>query len=126
MGRADEWLVGHAGERLARRTADRAPSIAALRSGDSKALLLFTILWLYTRRPRPRYTPSGLFLLCYSLARITVEFVRVPDVQLGYLADGWLTMGQLLSLPMLLAGILLLMLARRPAAAFRQLQVRQR
>jgi phosphatidylglycerol---prolipoprotein diacylglyceryl transferase len=78
-----------------------------------EGLLLFAILWLYTRRPRWRYLPSALFLLCYSLARITVEFVRVPDVQLGYLAGGWLTMGQVLSFPMLLAGIVLLVLARR-------------
>jgi phosphatidylglycerol:prolipoprotein diacylglycerol transferase len=75
--------------------------------------LLFTILWLYTRQPRPRYMPAALFILCYSLARITVEFVRVPDVQLGYLAGGWLTMGQLLSLPMLIGGIVLMVLARR-------------
>ncbi|MDE2251895.1 MAG: prolipoprotein diacylglyceryl transferase [Gammaproteobacteria bacterium] len=87
-----------------------------------EGLLLFTILWLYTRRPRWRYMPSALFLLCYSLARISMEFVRVPDVQLGYLAGGWLTMGQLLSFPMLLAGAVLLVLARRwrqPSGNFR-------
>ena len=48
-----------------------------------------------------------------ALARISVEFVRVPDVQLGYFAGDWLTMGQILSFPMLLAGIALLVLARR-------------
>jgi len=78
-----------------------------------EGLLLFAILWIYTRRPRWRYAPSALFLLCYSIARITVEFVRVPDAQLGYLAFDWLTMGQLLSLPMLLAGVLLWVLAHR-------------
>jgi len=78
-----------------------------------EGLALFTILWLYTRRPRPRYAPSGLFLLCYAIARIAVEFVREPDVGIGYLAFGWLTMGQLLSVPMLLAGILLLWFAHR-------------
>ena len=56
---------------------------------------------------------GGLFLVCYSAARIAVEFVREPDVGIGYLAFGWLTMGQLLSLPMLLAGIALLWLAYR-------------
>jgi phosphatidylglycerol:prolipoprotein diacylglycerol transferase len=70
-----------------------------------EGIVLFTILWLYTRRPRPRYAPAALFLICYSLARIAVEFVREPDVQIGYLAAGWFTMGQLLSLPMLLLGI---------------------
>ena len=78
-----------------------------------EGLLLFAIVWVYTRKPRLRYMPAALFLLCYSLARISVEFVRVPDVQLGYLAGGWLTMGQLLSLPMLLAGVMLLVLAQR-------------
>jgi phosphatidylglycerol:prolipoprotein diacylglycerol transferase len=78
-----------------------------------EGLVLFTIMWVYTSRPRPRYAPSGLFLICYSLARITVEFVREPDVQIGYLIGDWFTMGQLLSLPMLLLGIILMMIAHR-------------
>ena len=58
------------------------------------------------------------FLFFYGLFRFAVEFVRVPDAHLGYLAGGWLTMGQVLSMPMILVGILLLILAyRRPAAA---------
>jgi phosphatidylglycerol:prolipoprotein diacylglycerol transferase len=72
-----------------------------------EGVVLFTILWLYTRRPRPRYAPSALFLICYSLARMAVEFVREPDAQIGYLAFGWLTMGQLLSLPMLVLGLVM-------------------
>jgi phosphatidylglycerol:prolipoprotein diacylglycerol transferase len=75
--------------------------------------VLFIILWLYSSRPRPRYAPSGLFLICYSVARIAVEFVREPDVQIGYLAGGWFTMGQLLSLPMLILGIAMLLTAYR-------------
>jgi len=73
-----------------------------------EGLVLFSILWIFTSRPRPRYAPAGLFLTCYAMARIGVEFVREPDVGIGYLAFGWLTMGQLLSLPMLVAGIALL------------------
>jgi phosphatidylglycerol:prolipoprotein diacylglycerol transferase len=87
-----------------------------------EGLLLFTILWLYTRKPRPRCLPSALFLVCYASARILVEFVRLPDAQLGYLAGGWLTMGQLLSLPMLLVGLLLLNLParwRQPSGNFK-------
>jgi phosphatidylglycerol:prolipoprotein diacylglycerol transferase len=76
-----------------------------------EGLVLFTILWLFTSRPRPRYAASGLFLVCYSCARILVEFVREPDVGIGYLAFGWLTMGQVLSAPMLLLGIVLLLVA---------------
>ena len=81
-------------------------------------LLLFLIVWFYTRRPRPRCAPAAVFLLCYSLARISVELVRVPDAQLGYLAGDWLTMGQLLSLPMLLGGVVLWIVAhvRRQAS----------
>ena len=55
---------------------------------------------------------SGLFALLYGSFRFLVEFVREPDAQLGYLAFGWVTMGQLLSLPMLLAGLVLLALSR--------------
>jgi phosphatidylglycerol:prolipoprotein diacylglycerol transferase len=54
---------------------------------------------------------SGLFLLLYGLFRFSVEFVRLPDAHIGYLAFDWLTMGQLLTLPMLLGGALLLALA---------------
>ena len=57
-------------------------------------------------RPEARGTLSGVFLIGYALARITVEFFREPDAQLGFLAGG-ITMGQLLSLPMLVVGIFL-------------------
>lgn len=76
-----------------------------------EGLVLFTVIWIYTSRSRPRYAPVGLFLVCYALARIAVEFVREPDAQIGYLAFGWFTMGQLLSLPMLLGGLALMLLA---------------
>ena len=58
---------------------------------------------------------SGLFLLCYGLFRFGVELVRQPDAHLGYLAFGWLTMGQVLTAPMIFLGGLLLFLARRNA-----------
>ncbi len=78
-----------------------------------EGLLLFLLLWWFSARPRPRMAVSALFLIGYGLARFVVEFVRMPDVQLGYLAWGWLTMGQLLSLPMILAGLVLMWLAYR-------------
>jgi phosphatidylglycerol:prolipoprotein diacylglycerol transferase len=56
---------------------------------------------------------SGLFALLYGLFRFSVEFVREPDVQLGYLAFDWLTMGQILSLPLIVVGIVLLVASRR-------------
>jgi phosphatidylglycerol:prolipoprotein diacylglycerol transferase len=82
-----------------------------------EGLLLFSVLWLFSARPRPQCAVSGLFLVIYGLARFCVEFVRQPDPQLGYLAFGWLTMGQLLSLPMLLAGVALLIWAYRKTRA---------
>jgi phosphatidylglycerol:prolipoprotein diacylglycerol transferase len=69
-----------------------------------EGVLLFAILWIYSRRPRPVMAVSGVFLVGYALTRSIVEFVRVPDQHLGYLALDWLTMGQILSVPMLLAG----------------------
>lgn len=67
--------------------------------------VLFLILWLYSSKPRPTMAVSGLFALCYGIFRFLVEFVRMPDEQLGYLAFGWVTMGQILSLPLILVGI---------------------
>jgi len=58
-----------------------------------EGLLLFVVLWWFTSRPRPRLAPSGLFLLFYGVARFLIEFVRVPDEHIGYLAGGWLTEG---------------------------------
>jgi phosphatidylglycerol:prolipoprotein diacylglycerol transferase len=78
-----------------------------------EGIVLFIILWLYSSKPRPKMAVSGLFLVFYGLFRFAVEFVRVPDVQLGYLAFGWLTMGQVLSTPMILSGGILMWLAYR-------------
>jgi phosphatidylglycerol:prolipoprotein diacylglycerol transferase len=78
-----------------------------------EGLALFLILWIYSRRPRPTMAVSGLFLVCYAVFRFSVEFVRTPDTHIGYLAFDWLTMGQLLSLPMLLFGAYLLARAYR-------------
>ncbi len=72
---------------------------------------LFAILWWYTAKPRPYLATSGLFLLLYGIFRFFVEFYRVPDAHPGYLALGWVTMGQVLSLPMIIAGAILLIMA---------------
>ncbi|TPW10911.1 MAG: phosphatidylglycerol:prolipoprotein diacylglycerol transferase, partial [Halothiobacillaceae bacterium] len=75
--------------------------------------VLFLILWLYSSKPRPVMAVTGLFLLGYGSFRFVVEFVRLPDEQLGYLAFNWVTMGQLLSTPMILGGAGLLVWAYR-------------
>lgn len=69
-----------------------------------EGVLLFSILWLYSQKTRPKGAVSGLFLIFYGLFRIIAECFRQPDVQLGYLAFSWFTMGQLLSLPMIAVG----------------------
>lgn len=83
-----------------------------------EGVALFVILWVYSRKPRPTMAVSGLFAVCYGIFRFIVEFVRVPDAQLGYLAWGWLTMGQVLCVPMVLAGLGVMVYAykRQPAA----------
>ena len=78
-----------------------------------EGLVLFCALWWFSSKPRPRYAVSGLFALLYGLFRFAVEFVRVPDQDIGYLAFDWLTMGQVLSLPLVALGLFLLWLSRR-------------
>lgn len=78
-----------------------------------EGVALFLLLWLFSARPRPVMAVSGLFLLGYGGFRFVAEFVRLPDAHIGYLAFDWVTMGQLLSAPMLLAGGVLLFLAYR-------------
>ncbi len=73
-----------------------------------EGVVLFAVLWWYSSRPRHRGAVSGLFLLAYGVFRFLVEFVRVPDAHIGYLGFGWLTMGHLLTIPMVVAGLWLL------------------
>ena len=94
-------------------SAPRHPSM--LYEAMLEGVALFTILWLFSRKPRPTMAVSGLFLLGYGVFRFSVEFVRVPDAQLGYLALDWVTMGQVLSTPMIVFGIVLLLLSRQGA-----------
>lgn len=75
--------------------------------------LLFIILWVYSSKPRPVGSVLALFLVLYGLFRFLVEFYRLPDANIGYLAFGWLTMGQLLSVPMIIGGIALLVWSLR-------------
>jgi phosphatidylglycerol:prolipoprotein diacylglycerol transferase len=72
---------------------------------------LFIILWVFSAKQKPKAAVSGLFLLLYGTFRFLVEFVRQPDPQLGFVAWGWLTRGQELSLPMVLLGVGLLVWA---------------
>ena len=79
-----------------------------------EGLALFIILWLFSRKQRPVMAVSAVFLIGYGSFRTAVEFVRLPDMQLGYLmGTDWLTRGIELSVPMILIGIVMLFLAYR-------------
>lgn len=86
-----------------------------LYEGILEGLVTFVVLYLMTfkKPPFPRGTYSGTFLLMYGVFRFAIEFVREPDAQLGYLFGGWLTMGMLLSIPLVIAGISLLIYAHK-------------
>jgi phosphatidylglycerol:prolipoprotein diacylglycerol transferase len=73
-----------------------------------EGFVLFIILWVYSNKKRPAGMVSGLFLIGYGVFRFLIEFVRIPDGQLGYLALNWLTMGQILSLPMIVLGVVIM------------------
>lgn len=77
-----------------------------------EGLVLFLVLWWVGRKATPAGRLSGLFLIGYAISRMLVELVRVPDAHLNYLIADWVTMGHILSLPMLIVGIILV--ARKP------------
>ncbi|MGB9670931.1 MAG: prolipoprotein diacylglyceryl transferase [Halothiobacillaceae bacterium] len=89
----------------------RHPSM--LYEGFLEGIVLFALLWWFSARPRPRMAVSGLFLLLYGCFRFAVEQVREPDAHLGFIFGGWLSMGMLLSLPMILVGASFLIMAYR-------------
>jgi len=74
-----------------------------------EGLALFLVLFLFSRKPRPTGLVSGLFLLLYGIFRFCVEFAREPDAHIGFDWQGWLTRGQLLSMPMILGGVILIL-----------------
>lgn len=82
-----------------------------------EGVALFLILRWFSRQSPPRCAASGMFLLCYGVFRFAVEFVRLPDAHIGYLAFGWLTMGQVLSFPMIACGAALIGWAYRSRRA---------
>jgi phosphatidylglycerol:prolipoprotein diacylglycerol transferase len=87
-------------------------------AGLEGVVLFAVMLWAArgAHAPSDNGRLSGIFLVGYALARITVELFREPDLQIGYLAGG-ITMGQLLSLPMLAFGLFLILRARRASSA---------
>ena len=78
-----------------------------------EGIVLFVMVWLYSAKPRPAMAVTGLFGAGYGVFRTLVEFVRVPDAHIGYLAGGWLTKGMVLSLPMVVIGAGMMIYAYR-------------
>lgn len=78
-----------------------------------EGVVLFTILAVISRKSPPVGLLSGVFLAAYGFFRFLIEFVREPDQHIGYLVDDWVTMGQILSLPMVLAGVCLMIMANK-------------
>lgn len=79
-----------------------------------EGLILFIAIWIYSAKPRKPGRISGFFAIGYGMARILVEFVRMPDAHIGYLAFGWLTMGQILCLPVIAIGLWLMLRPEPP------------
>lgn len=73
-----------------------------------EGIVLFIVLWLFAKKDRPTMAISGVFAVGYGVFRTFVEFFRLPDAHIGYLAFGWLTMGMLLSAPLIVVGMILL------------------
>ncbi len=90
-----------------------------------EGLLLFIILWIYSKKPRPVGAVSALFLIGYGAGRFITEFAREPDSFLGFLALGF-SMGQWLSLPMIIGGIVLLWLSLKNKFSVAKVETKQR
>jgi len=78
-----------------------------------EGFILFAILWWFSSKPRPYMAVSGLFLSLYGVFRFFIEFYRIPDEDPGYIAFDWVTMGQILSAPMIIIGATMLVMAYR-------------
>ena len=96
---------------------DVARHVSSLYQALAEGVVLFALVWLFAARPRSAGQVSGAFLLGYGVLRFLTEFVREPDPHKGFVAFDWVTMGQLLSVPMVLAGIALLVWSMRGAKA---------
>ncbi len=75
-------------------------------------VLLFIVLWLYARKPRPRLAVSGVFALGYGCARFFTEYFRIPDYEVHF-AGVTISAGQMLSVPMIVLGLVLIFIAYR-------------
>lgn len=82
-----------------------------------EGLVLFIIVYWFSRKQRPAYAVTGVFLIGYGCFRFLVEFARTPDAHIGFDLMGWMTRGQILSVPMVIGGIVCLLYAYRQQAS---------
>jgi len=92
------WALVYPGD-----TVGRHPS--SLYQATLEGPVLFALLWIFARGRRPEMAVSGLFLVGYGSFRIVTELFREPDAHMGFILGGWLTAGQILSIPMVLLGV---------------------
>jgi phosphatidylglycerol:prolipoprotein diacylglycerol transferase len=95
------------------RAGDLARHPSQLYQAALEGFLLFVILWFYSSRPRPQKAVSAMFLMGYGIFRTAAEFFREPDAHIGFDLFGWMSRGQMLSVPMIIAGLVLLIWAYR-------------
>ncbi len=79
----------------------------------AEGMVLFALVWWVSSKPRETAVVTGTFLAGYGALRVVTEYFRAPDAHIGYLAGDWLTMGQVLSLPLVLAGVVVIFYGRR-------------
>jgi len=79
----------------------------------AEGIILFVVIWFYSAKPRTPGKVTALFLLMYGVIRFGCEFFREPDTQIGFIMFDWLTMGQLLSLPLIIGGAVMLLFLQR-------------
>ncbi|MCV6610357.1 MAG: prolipoprotein diacylglyceryl transferase [Amphritea sp.] len=121
-GRVGNFIGGE----LWGRATDQSWGVVFPRAGDALArhpsqlyefvlegVVMFVVLWFYSAKPRPKMAVSGMFLVLYGVFRSFVEFFREPDDHIGFVALDWLTMGQVLSIPMILLGAAFLFISQR-------------
>ncbi len=86
-----------------------------------EGIFLFALIWWYARRSRAPGSVTAVFLMGYGVCRFLVEFFREPDIQIGFVAFDWLTMGQLLSILMLALGMFLFVYAHRLSSPLKKI-----
>jgi len=79
----------------------------------TEGLLLFILLFVFSRKPRPTMAVSGVFMMGYGALRFTTEFFRTPDAHLGFVMFDWMSKGQQLSIPMVIFGLIIFIMAYR-------------